>query len=704
MRIKSLPSFAILAASIAIIISCADNKQEASSREKYFELQNLISALPPIDSLTSENKAVLAEEFIPQIQALPLDTIPTELYTELLNRFNENTDSAQYYTILNDALAKAQEQNDSLAQGIWLYNQGNFFKSYAQYEKALNDLNKSYELFNILNDPAWAGKSKLMIAHTYYLVDDFVSAERHAYNALKIFDEAEVRIDNVYYRRAHNLLALIESALKEYDKALEHYKMALATIDRNSDTGNGYQILMNNLGSLLHEKEDYLGAKEYYNIVVGDTALKKNNEALYARALVNLARANFELGELDSVENQYKEALGIRERINDNRGLPRSHYFLAEYYLKIGDTTRAIAALDKGAAIARVVPEFDGLQDIMKLQIKAAPERAPGISEALFKLQDSLLQEERSNRNKLARIEYETEEYIARNQFLSRQRLLWIGVALGVILIGITVFYVISMRVRHQKYRFQQQQQEANQEIFNLMLGQNEKIEEGKKAVQKRISEELHDGVLGEMNGVRMVLLGLNGKTDEASKEMRALAIEKLKGVQEEIRGISHQLSDAAYQKFHNFIISLEELVAGTCDAAGLRHRFEYDSETDWDGLQGEVKINLYRILQECLQNTIKHAQASEVVVEMISEPYRLGVRIRDNGIGFQPGRGKKGIGHKNIASRVKKLGGRWKIQTAPGQGTEVRLQLPHHGGQRLAGKRNAGLNPAHADERIQAT
>ncbi|HSR60930.1 MAG TPA: hypothetical protein VLL47_09250, partial [Robiginitalea sp.] len=109
MRIKSLPSFAILAASIAIIISCADNKQEASSREKYFELQNLISALPPIDSLTSENKAVLAEEFIPQIQALPLDTIPTELYTELLNRFNENTDSAQYYTILNDALAKAQE-------------------------------------------------------------------------------------------------------------------------------------------------------------------------------------------------------------------------------------------------------------------------------------------------------------------------------------------------------------------------------------------------------------------------------------------------------------------------------------------------------------------------------------------------------------------------------------------------------------------
>ena len=208
----------------------------------------------------------------------------------------------------------------------------------------------------------------------------------------------------------------------------------------------------------------------------------------------------------------------------------------------------------------------------------------------------------------------------------------------------------------------------------------------------------------GITTSVEEWLLGLNGKTDEASKEMRALAIEKLKGVQEEIRGISHQLNDAAYQKFHNFIISLEELVAGTCDTAGLRHRFEYDSETDWDGLQGEVKINLYRILQECLQNTIKHAQASEVVVELISEPYQLGVNIRDNGIGFQPGRGKKGIGHKNIASRVKKLGGRWKIQSAPGQGTEVRLQLPHHGGQRLAGKRNAGLNPAHADERIQAT
>jgi signal transduction histidine kinase len=185
---------------------------------------------------------------------------------------------------------------------------------------------------------------------------------------------------------------------------------------------------------------------------------------------------------------------------------------------------------------------------------------------------------------------------------------------------------------------------------------------------------------------------------------MRAQAIEKLKEVQEEIRGISHELSDAAYQKFHNFIISLEELITGICEAAGLGHRFDYDKETDWDGLQGEVKINLYRIIQECLQNTIKHAQASEVVVEMISEPYMLRVNIRDNGVGFHPTRGKKGIGQKNIESRVKKLGGRWQLRSKPGQGTEVALQLPHHGGHPLASNTNVGSKTAHAAERIEIT
>ena len=115
------------------------------------------------------------------------------------------------------------------------------------------------------------------------------------------------------------------------------------------------------------------------------------------------------------------------------------------------------------------------------------------------------------------------------------------------------------------------------------MLTQNEKIEGGKQEEQKRISEELHDGVLGEMNGIRMILLGLNGKEDENSVALRAQAIEKLKNVQEEIRGISHALSDAAYQKFSNFIVSIEDLLQNTVGAAGLAFELEYDREADWD-------------------------------------------------------------------------------------------------------------------------
>ena len=433
--------------------------------------------------------------------------------------------------------------------------------------------------------------------------------------------------------------------------------------------------------------------------------MRINKPDTYARSLVNFARANFDEGKFENVESNYLEALKIREETGDIRSLPRSHYFLAEYYLSQQDSARARQHILEGKRIAIEVPELDGLKDILRLQTRIQPENAVALAFELDSLQESMIQEERAIREKFGRIAYETDQYIAQNSLLAQQRLMWIGIALGMVLLGVSFFVILYQRSRNQKLKFQQQQQEANQEIFNLMLSQNEKIEEGKHAVQKRISEDLHDGVLGEMNGIRMVLLGLNGKTDEASLQMRAQAIEKLKGVQEEIRGISHQLNDAAYQKFHNFIVSLEKLIIGMSEAAGLEYRFEYDGETDWDGLQGEVKINLYRIIQECLQNTIKHAQASEVQVEMVSQPDQLHVCIRDNGVGFQTGRGKKGIGQKNIASRVKKLGGRWETESAPGKGTQVHIWIPHlHEAWLARAGKEAGFNPVHAAENQEAS
>ncbi|NNJ89027.1 MAG: sensor histidine kinase [Eudoraea sp.] len=313
----------------------------------------------------------------------------------------------------------------------------------------------------------------------------------------------------------------------------------------------------------------------------------------------------------------------------------------------------------------------------LKLLAELDPENAISYNKEYIRVSDSLQQEERRIRNKFNRIRFETDETLAENLQLERQQYIWIGISFGVVLLAMALFIIIIQRIKNQRLKFQQQQQESNQEIFNLMLAQKQKVEEGKQSEQKRISEELHDGVLGEMNGVRMILLGLNKKADDAAVALREKAIEKLKEVQEEIRSISHELNDTSYRKLNNFVSSVEELLKNICEPAGITYHFTYDQDLDWDNLEGITKINLYRILQESLQNCVKHAAASTVYVSFETNEKHAVISIQDNGRGFDTSKGKTGIGHKNIRSRIEKINGRWYLRSAPGIGTTVLLEIP---------------------------
>jgi signal transduction histidine kinase len=175
-----------------------------------------------------------------------------------------------------------------------------------------------------------------------------------------------------------------------------------------------------------------------------------------------------------------------------------------------------------------------------------------------------------------------------------------------------------------------------------------------------------------------MILLGLNNKSDEDAITMRSQAIAKLQQVQEEIRTISHELNDTAYQKFHNFIISIEELLQSVGATSSLHHDFNYDQDTDWDDLTADIKINLYRIVQECLMNCVKHAEAEKVTLDFDTDGEELIISLADDGRGFDSKKGKKGIGHKNIKSRVEKLNGSWAVESSPGKGTKVNIRVPY--------------------------
>ncbi len=347
------------------------------------------------------------------------------------------------------------------------------------------------------------------------------------------------------------------------------------------------------------------------------------------------------------------------------------------FHKETGNTTDAFVYAQNARDLAKEIDNNLRYMESLKLLAELDPDNASNYNKEYIRISDSLQQEERRIRNKFNRIRFETDETIAQNQQLAKQRMVWIGIATGIVLLGIALFIIVIQRIKNQRLKFQQQQQEANQEIFNLMLAQKQKVEEGKQSEQKRISEELHDGVLGEMNGVRMILLGLNKKADDAAVALREQAIEKLKDVQEEIRSISHELNDTSYQKLNNFMSSVENLLKTICEPVGIKYHFTYDQDLDWDNLEGITKINLYRILQESLQNCVKHAAATTVYISFETNEKNMVISIQDNGRGFDTSKGKAGIGHKNIKSRIEKINGGWYLRSAPGIGTTVLLEIP---------------------------
>ena len=626
------------------------------------------------------SKQVLSEktnELLAELdEASGKDTLFRDLYLELFDKIDDQEHQIVKRGLLEKALSTAEAHRDSLALGTFNLEMSQYYWNTNSPDSTFLKANEALRIFTDLGATYEAGRGAYTLAAAQFAANDYLQAEQTAILALELFEDSSNPEKNRRIVSTYNLLGSIATALSAYDRAIEYRETALEYFDSDQQSGRAYYGLLNNLSNTQIEAGSYEEALRTLENV-NDSELKNDNKHLYAIVILNRARANFALGNFAEVESNYLEALRIRKELGETRNLPRSNYFLAEYYWAQQDTTKAREHLQEGKRIALETEELDGLQDILKLQMLVDRENSARYGLELSELKDSLIQEERLLRDKFARVRYQTDQYIAENQFLSRQRMMWIWVTAGIVLFGMALLVIINQRIRNQKLRFLQQQQEANQEIFNLMLTQNEKIEEGKQEEQKRISEELHDGVLGEMNGIRMVLLGLNGKEDEKSVSLRAQAIEKLKSVQEEIRGISHALSDAAYQKFSNFIVSIEDLLESTAGPAGLEYQLDFDREADWDGVSGEIKINLYRIVQECLQNTIKHARADKVVVELHASEDTIVARICDDGRGFHKRRGKRGIGQKNIASRVQRLGGQWEIASSPGSGTEIRITIP---------------------------
>lgn len=143
-----------------------------------------------------------------------------------------------------------------------------------------------------------------------------------------------------------------------------------------------------------------------------------------------------------------------------------------------------------------------------------------------------------------------------------------------------------------------------------------------------------------------------------------------------EIRSLSKRLSAPTLGK-----ISLEESVNDLIDSINLTSKVKITRQiTGLDNkmLNKELHVGVYRILQEQLNNVLKHAEASEVVVQLERKEQTIRLAVKDNGKGFEIRSRKTGIGLMNIQTRAENLNGTFSIDSCPGRGCSLEVILPY--------------------------
>ncbi|RKR13363.1 signal transduction histidine kinase [Maribacter vaceletii] len=649
--IKSQNTTTILNDSISSWVSMAKNK-----------------TLTTKERLTFLGKAHTANEKILK------DSIKIKNLSSISFRYYSLNDSLNFRKTNKETIALSRSINDTITLANSYWDLAGFFNKEAIMDSAFFYYQKASKTFLLRKENKLAARMLLAMANVQESIKDNTGAEINCIKAIEIFKAQE---DNKYLSRSYTTLGIIANNLNENKKSISYYQEALE-YDKKANNGKVKNFsIINNLGVSNLKNKIYETAISYFNEVLNAPNLFQDNPRLYATALNNLTNANFELNKLDNVEKNYLDVLVLRKKEDNTKGLAATHFYLGGYYLKIKDTIKAKEQVHSSINLSKLSSNNDRLLEALILAAKVEPKKAASYLLQNIQLKDSLEKEERKIRNKFARIRFETDEFIAQNELLQEQKRLWTGIAAGLILLLIAIYVIVTQRNKNQKLKFTQQQQANNQEVFNLMLEQKQKVDEAKREEQKRISEELHDGVLGKMLGARMVLTGLNKKADPEAIEEKVKAIAALKNVEGEVRAISHELNHAAYQKIPNFINSITELLTTLAKNAKIEQEFNFNNTFDWDTLSGDIKINVYRMIQECIHNSIKHAECQKVYVNFDIHKFNFEVTVGDNGKGYEFNKEKKGIGLRNIKSRIEKLNGHFTVDSKLGKGTSFFFNIP---------------------------
>lgn len=641
-------------------------------------IQNFITNSEVVD-ISNKNRFHLLQKANTLATQIGNDSIILNVQVKMSFYYLDNDDYANYKLTNYKILDISERINDSTALGKIYFALGysHFFteekdssyyyysKSAAVYAKLNMNVDLSYALGSI---------SKLQLDGK-----DYYGASESAVKGLNLLKDVEETNDILDQKWIlNNTLSSAAQGLDDYDQALAYYDIAYKISGRMENDFNNGIYTLNNIAFLKRKKGFYTEAKQIYNEILATNDLYKEDPTFYALILENLAYTNYLTGTFDEAKTitMFERSYKIADSLNDQFTKAGTVISMSKFYNGIDNKIKALKYANEAYSLAKTLKTNDILLESM-LVLSQLNDNAEIYLTEYIKLSDSLLKVERNTRNKRARIEFETDKIEAQNEQISKENVYLVILLIGFALTAIIVYLFISQRAKNRKLKLIQLQQKANEDIYNLMLVQQDKIDEARAKEKIRVSKELHDGVLGRLFGTRLSLDSINFKEGKAAMLSRSNYIGQLKTLEDDIRKISHDLN-TDFVSGTGFIDIVSELIENQTTAYELKYEFNYTDDISWDLVSNKTKINIYRVIQESMQNIYKHANAKLIKISISLEKSVICLEITDDGDGFDTSKSKRGIGLKNMMSRVEDIGGSIIFKSQPGNGTTVNVNIPY--------------------------
>lgn len=598
----------------------------------------------------------------------------TSIYSD---RNSQYLDYDLFLDYSHKALKLAEKIKDTNSLALVNKNLGYYYFD-ESVDSAYYYNNKAEKYYRALNDNFHTAVVLLDIASLQKGDKDYTGSEINFINGLNLLDKLE-QTDQVkrYKSYYYNNLALLLIELDHYDESIEYSLKSLELKKQlKGDNTELIETQKNNIGNVYKNTKDYDLALKYYGDILKNEKFINQWPNYHALVLDNYAHTLFLDEKYDQLPGLFFKALKICDSIGESYNKIVMYQHLSQYYehKKQMDSARYYAH----RAVDESYPNYtERLLESYKILAEVESDsNAVKYYNAYIKLNDSLLKNERSTRNKFFRIQYETDQIEQENEQIAKERMWLLIISIVLVIASFLVYVIINQRNKNKELKFIQQQQEANEEIYNLMLSQNESIEEARTLEKKRISQELHDGVLGRLFGARLSLDSLNMSTNPESITARGEYISQLKTIEEDIRKVSHELN-TDFVSGAGFVDIINTLVETQTNIYELKYKLDNDGAINWDNIPNRTKIHIYRIVQETLHNIYKHAKATTVKISFRLKNNVICLKIIDNGSGFEVGKSKHGIGLKNINSRIKEIKGTFEVSSTLNKGTTVKINIP---------------------------